>query len=60
MTLVFSSPAIDQGMPVSIVRGGLISGGTEFHGLYSGAKVNEGETIKTLTTSTTSPVTSIE
>lgn len=51
MTLLFSNPSLVSGTTYTIVSGATISGGTEFHGLYTGATVTGGTTLKTFTPS---------
>ena len=52
MTMLFSVPGLTNGVTYSIVTGGTVTGGTEFHGLYAGATVTGGTTSKTFTAST--------
>jgi hypothetical protein len=60
MILFFSSPSIASGASCTIVTNVTVSGGTEFHGYYTGATVSGGATAKTFTVSTTSMVTSVK
>lgn len=47
MTILFSSPALQKGASYTISKSGVISGGTSFHGLYSGATYSGGTTLST-------------
>jgi len=47
MTMLFSSPDLASGTTYTISKGGTISGGTEFHGLYSDATYSGGSTAYT-------------
>jgi hypothetical protein len=51
MTMLFSLPALTNAT-YAIVTNAVVSGGTEFHGLYVGATVTGGTTSKTFTAST--------
>jgi len=46
MTLVYASPLLQANNNYTIYKGGAVSGGSEFHGLYSGA-VSSGGTVAT-------------
>ena len=50
MTMLFSLPALTNAT-YAIVTNAVVSGGTEFHGLYVGATVTGGTTSKTFTAS---------
>ncbi|MFV0555454.1 MAG: carbohydrate-binding domain-containing protein [Mangrovibacterium sp.] len=50
-TLLFSSPSLAKSTGYTIYTGGTISGGTEFHGLYTGATYSGGSSASTFTTS---------
>lgn len=39
MTVLFSNPSLTSGTTYTIYRGGTVTGGSEFHGLYTGATV---------------------
>ena len=56
MTLLFSSPDIVKGAKCTMLSGGTIQGGTEFHGLYIGATVSGGKEVCTFTVSDSSTV----
>jgi hypothetical protein len=56
MKFLFSSPDLVSGS-YTIYKGGTASGGTSFHGLYTGATYSEGTQATTITAS--SMVTSI-
>ena len=60
MILFFSNPSLTAGTTYTVVSGVTVTGGTEFHGYYTGGTVTGGTTIKTFTTSTTSMVTSVK
>ncbi len=60
MVMLFSNPGITAGSTYTIVTNATVAGGTEFHGLYSGATVSGGTTVKTFTASTTSMVTTVQ
>ena len=50
MTMLFSLPGLTNAT-YAIVTNAVVSGGTEFHGLYVGATVSGGTTSKTFTAS---------
>ena len=50
MTMLFSLPALTN-TTYYLVTNAVVSGGTEFHGLYTGATVTGGTTSKTFTAS---------
>ncbi|MBB5351801.1 hypothetical protein HNR46_002040 [Haloferula luteola] len=58
MTLLFSNPDLASGTTYSIISGATVSGGTEFHGLYTDATVSGGTTLKTF--NPTSMVTTVQ
>lgn len=47
MTMLFSSPDMVSGTTYTISKGGTVSGGTDFHGLYTGASYSGGTTAYT-------------
>jgi len=47
MTMLFSSPDLVSGTTYTINKGGSVSGGTEFHGLYTGATYSGGSKANT-------------
>ena len=51
MTMLFSVPNLTN-VTYSIVTNVTVTGGTEFHGIYTGATVTGGKTSKTFTAST--------
>ena len=51
MTLVFTSPLLQTNTNYTIYKGGNVSGGSDFHGLYSGAVGSGGTAAATFTTS---------
>jgi len=51
MTLVYTSPLLQANTNYTIYKGGAVSGGSDFHGLYSGAVSSGGTTEATFTTS---------
>jgi hypothetical protein len=57
-TLLFSSPSLASGTTYTILSGATVTGGTEFHGLYTGATVSGGTTLKTF--NPTSMVTTVQ
>jgi len=52
MTLVYTSPLLQANTNYTIYKDGAVSGGSEFHGLYSEAVSNGGTVAVTFTTST--------
>ena len=49
MVMLFSNSSLVSGTTYYIVTGGTITGGTEFHGYYTGATVSGGTTANTFT-----------
>jgi hypothetical protein len=47
MTMLFGSPGLTSGTTYTISKGGTVSGGTDFHGLYTGATYSGGSTAYT-------------
>lgn len=45
LTMLVSFPELSGGVTYSIITGGTITGGTEFHGYYTGATVSGGITV---------------
>lgn len=51
MVMLFSASGITTGTAYTLSSGATVSGGTEFHGLYTGSTVSGGTTLKTFTPS---------
>ena len=51
MTLIYTSPLLQTNTNYAIYKGGSVSGGSDFHGLYSGAVSSGGTVVATFTTS---------
>ena len=53
MTMLFSTPDMQKSTGYTIYTGGTVSGGSEFHGLTTGADFENGTKVTTFTTSST-------
>lgn len=51
ITILFSSPDLENGSSYTISKGGSVSGGTSFHNLYSGSTYSGGSALSTFTIS---------
>jgi hypothetical protein len=49
-SMIFTSPALEANKPYTAYTGGTLSGGSDFHGLYSGATYSGGAVWVTFTT----------
>ena len=51
ITILFSNPELENGSTYTISKGGSVTGGTNFHNLYSGATYSGGSLLSTFTIS---------
>lgn len=51
ITVLYSSPGLTKGTSYTISKGGSVTGGTDFHGLYSNATYSGGTSLATFTVS---------